>query len=145
MSLRLSYVITGDAQITVTLPNDSAPRIGRDPAANDILLHDPTVSRRHARLIRRESGWVVQDFGSRLGTFVDGFRVEVERPIKTGEVIEIGPYVLRVELDVPVEFEPVDHTEQIMVSDCPRCSAPVFSQMESCLSCGLAVDVSSPD
>ena len=34
----------------------------------DIVLHDSTVSRDHAVLMRRESGWIVVDTNSKAGT-----------------------------------------------------------------------------
>lgn len=49
--------------------------IGRDPAC-DIVIPNALVSRRHAILRFVESdGWVLEDAGSRGGTYVDGTRV----------------------------------------------------------------------
>jgi DNA-binding winged helix-turn-helix (wHTH) protein len=45
--------------------------IGRDAAAK-IRLDDPTVSRRHARILVSVSGAFVEDLGSKNGTFIDG-------------------------------------------------------------------------
>jgi pSer/pThr/pTyr-binding forkhead associated (FHA) protein/S1-C subfamily serine protease len=48
--------------------------IGRD-ADCDIVSHNPTVSRRHARITHNGSGWTLRDEGSSGGTFVDGERI----------------------------------------------------------------------
>ncbi|MGP0100803.1 MAG: FHA domain-containing protein [Solirubrobacteraceae bacterium] len=48
--------------------------IGRDPGC-DIGLHDATVSRRHARLVFRDSAWVIQDLASKNGVTVNGTHV----------------------------------------------------------------------
>ncbi len=53
--------------------------VGRDAAAK-IRLDDPTVSRRHARILVGVSGALVEDLGSKNGTFIDG------RPVSTGPV-----------------------------------------------------------
>ncbi len=48
--------------------------VGRTRAC-DLLLQDPTVSRRHAELERVEAGVRVRDLGSTNGTFLDGERI----------------------------------------------------------------------
>jgi serine phosphatase RsbU (regulator of sigma subunit) len=48
--------------------------IGRAKSC-DIVLDDPQVSREHARIERRGEEWVIEDLGSRHGTFVNGFRL----------------------------------------------------------------------
>ncbi len=53
--------------------------IGRDAVAK-IRLDDPTVSRRHARILVSGSGALVEDLGSKNGTFIDG------RPVSAGPV-----------------------------------------------------------
>ncbi len=49
--------------------------VGRG-AECEIRIDDPDVSRRHARLVLREDGLLVEDLGSKNGTLVDGVRVE---------------------------------------------------------------------
>jgi hypothetical protein len=45
--------------------------VGRHPSC-DVLMHSPMVSRRHARLVFRDSCWIVQDLESTNGTAVNG-------------------------------------------------------------------------
>jgi len=49
--------------------NKESITVGRGPG-NDLIIADPTVSRRHARLYRRGGRWVVRDLNSTSGTFV---------------------------------------------------------------------------
>ncbi|HZR13294.1 MAG TPA: FHA domain-containing protein [Acidimicrobiia bacterium] len=65
---------------------------GRHPDS-DIFLDDITVSRRHAVFERREGGYVLRDVGSLNGTYVNRERVE-ERPLRSGDELQIGRYVL---------------------------------------------------
>ncbi len=53
--------------------------IGRDPGC-DIVIDNPNVSRRHARIERRNGHWSVVDLDSSQGTFRDGAKV-AEAPI----------------------------------------------------------------
>lgn len=67
--------------------------IGRSPEAT-IMIEEPSVSRRHARIVRTaEGGFVVEDLGSRNGTFVNGRRVAAH-PLGYGDKIRIGPEVV---------------------------------------------------
>src|SRR5664279_4004858 len=67
-------------------------RIGRSLAA-DIRFDDPTVSRRHALIVRQPDGLRVLDDRSLNGVFVNGERVE-GRPLADGDEIIIGRYRL---------------------------------------------------
>ena len=60
--------------------------IGRDIAA-DIVLSDPEISRKHARLIFQAGGYVLEDLGSTNGTFVNGQRLMGPHVLRPGELI----------------------------------------------------------
>jgi predicted RNA-binding Zn-ribbon protein involved in translation (DUF1610 family) len=74
-------------------------RIGRSLAA-DIRFDDPTVSRRHALIVRQPDGLRVLDDRSLNGVFVNGERVEWST-LASGDEIVIGRHHLHF-LDVPV-------------------------------------------
>lgn len=57
---------------------------------SDIVLTDPYVSRRHARLLQQNRGYKVVDLNSTHGTFVNGNRVR-ERVLEAGDKIRMGP------------------------------------------------------
>ena len=67
-------------------------RIGRSPDA-EIFLDDVTVSRDHAQLVRRGSGWALDDSGSLNGTYVNRRRIESHR-LADGDEIQVGKYKL---------------------------------------------------
>jgi pSer/pThr/pTyr-binding forkhead associated (FHA) protein len=73
-------------------------RIGRSLAA-DVRFDDPTVSRRHALIVRQADGVRVLDDRSLNGVFVNGERVEWS-VLADGDEIVVGRHVLRF-LDVP--------------------------------------------
>jgi DNA-directed RNA polymerase subunit RPC12/RpoP len=67
-------------------------RIGRSLAA-DVRFDDPTVSRRHALIVRQPDGVRVLDDRSLNGVFVNGERVEW-RELRDGDEILVGRYRL---------------------------------------------------
>ncbi|HEY2512258.1 MAG TPA: sigma 54-interacting transcriptional regulator [Polyangiaceae bacterium] len=72
------------------LHESRALTLGRG-AECDVVVHDHSVSRRHARL-SFDAGWRIEDLGSRNGTVVDGRRVgSGERvPLNLGSVASLG-------------------------------------------------------
>ena len=66
--------------------------IGRSPA-NEVVVPDERVSRRHALVHVQEGGeyWLV-DLGSGNGTYVNGRRLTRPTRLKDGDEIEIGPF-----------------------------------------------------
>jgi two-component system cell cycle response regulator len=58
------YFITADEMI-----------IGREPSS-DISIQDPSISRRHARVVRGPNGVTIEDLGSSNGTSINGKRIE---------------------------------------------------------------------
>jgi hypothetical protein len=67
-------------------------RIGRSLAA-EVRLDDPTISRRHALIVRGPDGLRVLDDRSLNGVFVNGERVEW-RTLAAGDEVVVGRYRL---------------------------------------------------
>lgn len=65
--------------------------VGRDPTC-DVIILDPYVSRRHAKISYRNGAWFIEDLGSRNGTFVNGEDIRGKGPVelKTGVEIIVG-------------------------------------------------------
>jgi pSer/pThr/pTyr-binding forkhead associated (FHA) protein len=63
--------------------------IGRQEGS-DVVVGDRLASRRHARLERRQGQYLLQDCGSRNGTFVNGERISVAHMLRDGDEIQIG-------------------------------------------------------
>ena len=57
---------------------------------NDLVLLDTRISRRHARIVRDSEGYLLEDAGSRHGTFVNGEKVTESRRLKSGDQISLG-------------------------------------------------------
>jgi hypothetical protein len=56
----------------------------------DLCLADPSVSRRHAELIRDAEGWLLNDLGSRNGTRLNGWLVRETVAVRAGDRLELG-------------------------------------------------------
>lgn len=69
--------------------------VGRHPAC-DVVVDDPTVSRRHAQLTFRDGVWVLQDLASSNGTTVNGEPV-VRTTLRSGDVLELGAQQILIE------------------------------------------------
>ncbi|MCR9115755.1 MAG: SpoIIE family protein phosphatase [bacterium] len=65
------------------------PLFGRHPTCH-IVLRETTVSRRHARIMRRPDGFYIIDVGSQHGTFVNNEQIEAATPLRDGDRIRIS-------------------------------------------------------
>lgn len=63
--------------------------IGRD-LNNDVVINDPEVSRRHARLVMQGGTFVFEDLGSTNGSFIKGQRLSGPYMLTPGEMITFG-------------------------------------------------------
>ena len=77
----------------------SLRRVGRDPDS-EIVLPDPSVSRRHARIQFESGRWLLIDAGSRHGTFLNGQQLETEKPVEIdhGDRLASPPHEYRVRI-----------------------------------------------
>jgi hypothetical protein len=107
----------GSEMRTVALSREWT-RIGRSLAA-DVRFDDPTVSRRHALIVRQPDGVRVLDDRSLNGVFVNGSRIE-GKVLKDGDEIIIGRYRLSfmdVEPRPGMAAESADSTRRTSLSD----------------------------
>jgi predicted nucleic acid-binding Zn-ribbon protein len=91
----------GEELRTVALTREWT-RIGRSLVA-DVRFDDPTVSRRHALVVRQADGVRVLDDRSLNGVFVNGSRIEW-KVLQDGDEILVGRYRLRF-LSIPVQLD----------------------------------------
>jgi hypothetical protein len=104
---RLSGVDTGKNAVSLTITpaelEEAAQRtegglvLGRSSSLADKLVDDPSVSRRHLKLLPAEDGLAVEDLKSAYGTKVNGFKLEPfeAAALRAGDQIEIGGVALR--------------------------------------------------
>lgn len=86
-----------------------AASIGR---ASDctIPIKDRYLSRRHAEIAPEGTGWIVKDLGSANGTYLNGERIELQAPLKSGDRIRIG--------DTEIVFVSAEHsTDRLAVAE----------------------------
>lgn len=88
--------------------------IGRDPGAA-VHLDDPSVSRRHARIVVSDAGATLEDLGSKNGTFLGETRVHAPMPLADGDTVRIGSVSLLARL-----FETPESTVTSVEPDRPR-------------------------
>jgi pSer/pThr/pTyr-binding forkhead associated (FHA) protein len=81
----------GDQLRTIALTREWT-RVGRSLAA-DVRFDDPTVSRRHALIVRQPDGVRLLDDRSLKGVFVNGTRVD-GKTLRDGDEIIVGRYRL---------------------------------------------------
>ncbi|HVG37399.1 MAG TPA: FHA domain-containing protein, partial [Thermoplasmata archaeon] len=71
--------------------------IGRS-SMNDLPISDKMLSRQHARIVKDDDGGlIVEDLGSRNGTFLNGDRLATPQPLKAGDRITLGGVTLKLE------------------------------------------------
>jgi len=63
--------------------------VGRD-LNNEVVINDPEVSRRHARLFIQGNNYHIEDLGSTNGTFIAGQRLAGPYMLRVGEVVTFG-------------------------------------------------------
>ena len=76
------------------LPLTGQPILIGRAASNTLVLEDDYASSRHAAIYPTESGWVVEDFGSTNGTFLNGAPLTGAAALPPGAQVTIGHSVL---------------------------------------------------
>ena len=83
---RHAWLIGSTAEVAL-VPGENI--IGRE-GDGVIVVKSSTVSRRHARISLDPSGAVVEDLGSKNGTYVNDQRIIAPTPIADGDQVRIG-------------------------------------------------------
>jgi predicted component of type VI protein secretion system len=84
--LILRYGKTNHPEYILT---DRPITLGRE-AINDVVLGDPEISRRHARIFYQDGTYYLEDLGSTNGTFINGRRVHAPSPLQDEDMLEFG-------------------------------------------------------
>ena len=88
--LATRLVITGGAKEGLEIPlPDEFLTIGRS-SDSGLMIRDDYTSTNHARLIRSERGWILEDLDSTNGTVLDGSRVTLPTIVPNNIPITIG-------------------------------------------------------
>src|SRR5215470_10961323 len=70
--------------------------IGRSDQS-DIRLDGLLISNNHARISQTSTGVVIEDLNSTNGTYVNGQRITGRKALPADDVVQIGPFLLRVD------------------------------------------------
>lgn len=74
--------------------SDGSSVIGRE---GDIVIQDPTVSRKHAQITKQNNSVLIKDLGSSNGTYINGMKIEDERELHSGDTVQFGTVRMRFE------------------------------------------------
>ncbi|HRP07044.1 MAG TPA: FHA domain-containing protein [Gemmatimonadales bacterium] len=101
--------------------NEGYPVRGRDISigrveGNDVVVPDPSVSARHARLRLAEGIWWLSDLGSVGGSAVDDEPVGQQWPLGPGSIVRLG--------ETQLIFSPQDRWEDSLAPTPAPVSAP---------------------
>ena len=59
----------------------------------DLPIDDPKVSNPHAKFTVEDDQFVIWDFGSKNGTFVNGERIRAATPLEENDTIKMGDMI----------------------------------------------------
>lgn len=91
-------IVRGGRVVATTRLSGTQIVLGRDPDC-DVVLADSSISRRHAELSQVGGRWLVRDLASRNGVSVGGARISSGRAVGPGDLIQIGPFEVRLAED----------------------------------------------
>ena len=134
--VRLTFLKDDSDLATVTIANGVSPMVGREVSSNEIALHDPKVSRIHARIVCRSTEVLLQDLKSTMGSFVNGVRVEGTRSLCDGDRLEFGDTAIRINISPWVYHESAPQTLNIQRCPNPACRLMLDPVFRFCPHCG---------
>lgn len=59
----------------------------------DVVIKDVKASRKHCKLLRRPEGFVLEDLGSKNGTYFDGKKISEPVTLRADQTFKIGDTV----------------------------------------------------
>ncbi len=89
-------------QAGTRVPLKKMTQIGRKPE-NDLVLNDPDVSGKHARVRWDQSAFLLEDMQSRNGTFLNGIRISSPARLASGALIKVGSTQIQFFIGSPTE------------------------------------------
>jgi FHA domain len=87
-------------------PVDGELILGREQTSADLVIPDPGISRRHARVLPQNGGVIVEDLGSSNGTYVNGERISGPVEVGAGDEVQLGDTVIGVGGDRSAPHQP---------------------------------------
>ncbi|HTA45890.1 MAG TPA: SpoIIE family protein phosphatase [Bryobacteraceae bacterium] len=104
--------------------------IGRSSAAELCYPDDNGLSRQHLALERDGDGWALRDLGSKNGTMLNGTRITVRTPLKSGDRITAGHLIIVYDGATSKATKPVVVFDTKDEAEEPTGSGTVITQLE---------------
>jgi hypothetical protein len=109
--------------------------LGREQGSVDLVIPDPGVSRRHARVVPDGGALVLEDLGSSNGTYVNGERISGPVELGAGDEVQLGDTVIGIEGGTaatavmppgapPTEAHPAHAPQRLGAQQPPRARRP---------------------
>lgn len=134
MSAALALLPLSEDLKPVRLDGAGPFEIGRDPGAA-VVLNDPAVSRHHARIVRGDAGFEIEDCSGKAGIWVDGVHLgEGDRAaLLDGTTIKVGPsaFVVRDPEEADAVARETHAPGTSTVEPKPRSSSDPYATRES--------------
>ena len=97
--------------------------IGRN-VKNDIQIDNLSVSKQHARIVKRQGKYFIEDMKSTNGTYLNEKKITKQK-LTNNDVITIGKHTLQAILDK----KPVESSQQDMINDTMMLTTEKHKQM----------------
>ncbi len=81
--------------------------IGRN-VANDIAIENLAVSKQHARIVKQEGAYYIEDLDSTNGTYLNKIRV-TKKDLKNNDIIIIGKHSLEIHFVKKGDIDTIQH------------------------------------
>ncbi|MBL7662077.1 FHA domain-containing protein [bacterium] len=97
MSIPIKFETVGEDSFEITRSTSGIVTIGREPE-NDIVVDSTSVSRRHACIFSAGSQWVLRDFESTNGTWINGVKVVPGSDclLRLGDVVQFADVLIKI-------------------------------------------------
>jgi hypothetical protein len=106
--------------------NKDSASVGRGPD-NDVMINDPSVSKRHAIVLQTPKGYSIEDLRSQNGTWINGTLIASGKKtgIENGIPISIGNVLVSIGKALPPIFAP-SQTSIDLVGSVTECDGKSF-------------------
>ncbi len=81
--------------------------IGRN-ADNDIVIENLAVSKLHARIVKKDGSYYIEDLNSTNGTYLNKIRI-TKKDLKNNDIIIIGKHSLEINFVKKVDINTAQH------------------------------------
>ncbi|MEO6887779.1 MAG: FHA domain-containing protein [Ktedonobacteraceae bacterium] len=75
---------------------------------SDVVINDPSISRRHAQIVRQPNGMYVQDLASRNGTYINDELLVAPWQLEPGDIVRLG--------NISLEYTPLQSARTVPLS-----------------------------